>query len=122
MLEDGPIDVEKYEHLKVRLLAKRQGTYTVYVFQNLDYENDGISKRYIMCTKCPNWNCDELDLYQEGFIKYHSVRAYVDTWVKQNTGERFYYKYSANYFIDFVPLTHVIDGNRVIENDKLLIS
>jgi hypothetical protein len=102
--------------IKAKLLAKRESDYTVYVFQ-LE-END----KYIMCTKCPNWSTPELNLYQEGFLKYKSVRSGKDIWYDSISQSYFPYKYTANYFMDFIPLTHVVDGNRIIEHHQLTIS
>lgn len=36
-----------------KLLAKKEGTYTQYVFENLDQQYSSFDK-YLMCTKCPN--------------------------------------------------------------------
>ena len=114
VLEQNGVDV------RARLVALRKGNYTVYVFENLDASNE--INRYLMCTRCPNWSGDDLEISQEGFLKYKFVNCGKDTWYNAETCEHCFYKYSANYFIDFVPLTHVIDGNRIIEHQKLIVT
>jgi hypothetical protein len=75
-----------------------------------------------MCTKCPNWENGDLKLQQEGFLKYKPVHAGFDTWYDPKTMTTNYYKYSGNYFMEFIPLTHIIDNNRVILKDELVVT
>lgn len=106
--------------VRVRLLAIRKSTYTVYVFENLDATVS--YKKYLMCTKCPNWQTDEISIGQEGFLKYKFVCAGLDTWWDQETDRYYKYKYTANYFINFVPLTHVIEGNMIVDFEQLIVT
>ena len=106
--------------IRAVLRGKRIGTYTVYVFENLDTKND--SGRFIMTTKCPNWNGSDIDLYQEGFLSYQKVVGGVDKWYDPVSEQFYYYKHTANYFSDFVPVTHVILGGRVVEQQKLIVT
>jgi hypothetical protein len=108
-------DEAGFNYAHVQLLAKKDGDYSLYVFKNLD---DGQS--YIMCTKCPNWNQDDLQLFQEGYLKYKSVIGYRDKWFDPKTMQEFFYKFSANYFYEFIPVTHVINGNQIIEKELLI--
>ncbi len=98
-----------------QLLAKREGDYTAYVFKILDESQ----RKYIVCTKCPNWNQDDLHISQEGYLKYKPVIAYKDTWTTKEFVEM-PYKYSANYFYDFIPITHVIQGNQIIGKELII--
>lgn len=114
MEEQDGIDV------KVKLLAIRKGIYTVYVFENL--EATVSYKKYLMCTQCPNWQTDELSIGQEGFLKYRFVAAGRDKWWNEETQQYHKYRYTANYFINFVPLTHVIEGNLVVDLQQLIVT
>ena len=113
------LDEQSSRFVKVRLLAKRENDYTAYVFEDLDFEGSGC--KYIMCTKCPNWNSDEIKLYQEGFLQYKPVNAGIDKWYDPKSMTYQPYRYSANYFMSFVPLTHVVDGNRIIKSEELTL-
>lgn|SRR5574344_1617325 len=80
---------------KAKLLGKRSGVYTTYVFKLID------SEEFIMCTRLPNWQTPEINIGDVGFLQYQIVLA----------GENFYdpikeqnliYKYNNIYFINFV--------------------
>ena len=62
-----------------QLVAKRPGTYTVYVFKNLD------TNEYITCTKCFNWSTPDIDVGQQGFLTYKFVRAGKDSWFNKES-------------------------------------
>jgi len=97
--------------ISVQLMAKRAGNYTVYIFKNLE------TNEYITVTKCPNWIDDEVDVGQEGFLTYKFVQAFKETWINKDTGEEVHYQYSANYYLSFIPLTHVIKDGSVISKE-----
>lgn len=99
--------------IKAKLVAKRPGRYTVYVFQDADKENS-----YIMCTKCPNWDGPEVEIFQDGFLTYKFVIAGQDSWLNKESGSLEAYQYTANYFINFIPITHVLSG-QVVEELKI---
>lgn len=84
-----------------KLVAKQEGTYTRYVFQNLD-EPDNSWDRYIAVTRCPNWECFvEMKLGIEGYLTFEPVEAgsqYFDSHAEEYN----FYKYSGIYFINFV--------------------
>lgn len=110
--------IEKNEIcIKARLVAKREDVYTVYVFKDLDKEGN-----YVMCTKCPNWNSNNIDMFQEGFLTYKFVRAGEDTWFNNDSGKFEAYSYTANYFLDFVPITHVVDANRIVNINEIIVT
>lgn len=84
-----------------KLVAKRVGTYTQYVFQNLD-EPDNSWDRYILTTRCPNWECPvNMDIGIEGYLTFEPVEAGTQ-YYSSNTGDYCLYKYSGIYFINFV--------------------
>jgi hypothetical protein len=91
----------------VKLLAIRDGTYTMYVFQNLD------TMAYIMCTRLPNWQVPEIQIGDSGFLEYQFVEAgqeYFDA-----TQEKMIrYLYTNVYFINFVQRTDILNNNEII--------
>lgn len=96
--------------VKARLVGqKRDGAYTVYVFQDLT------TNEFKMCSRCPNWHGEEPKLMQEGFLTYRFVRAGKDTYFESSTGMFLAYQYTATYFLDFVPITHVLKNGYVTE-------
>lgn len=102
--------------MKARLLAcKEDGAYTIYVFQDLT------SNEFIMCTRCPNWQGETPVAMQEGFLKYKYVVAGKDTYYDK-TAERFLaYQYTNTYFLDFVPITHVLKDGYVTDLSELKV-
>lgn len=100
--------------LRVQLMARRVGNYTVYVFKDLD------SLKYITVSKCPNWNTQEIDVGQSGFLTYKFVKAGESSWWNKESGEFTAYQYSANYFLDFQPISHIINENIVTKNELLV--
>lgn len=93
---------------KVKLLAIREGKYTIYVFQNLDIPG------YIMCTRLPNWQVPLININDVGFLKYQTVIAgeeYFDVQSQKNIK----YNYSNIYFINF------IDEKELIKNTELIL-
>ena len=94
--------------IKAKLVAKRTGIYTTYVFEDIHKTNS-----YIMCTRCPNWATTDIDIFQEGFLTYKYVIAGIDSWLDKNNTFKSY-QYTANYFTNFIPITHVLN-NTVVE-------
>lgn len=77
-----------------KLVAKKDGLYTVYVFQ-LD------NKEYIMCTKLPNWGGFQIQLDDTGFVTVEE--AYQgEEYIDRITQEKRNYSFSNIYFKDFV--------------------
>lgn len=91
---------------KVQLLAVREGTYTNYVFKNLD------DNEYIMCTRLPNWAVPDVKIGDKGFLQYQIVKA-GDVYITP-IGEEIAYKYSNIYFINFVIETDNINKQEII--------
>ena len=79
---------------EAELLAVKEGTYTMYVFKDL------IENKFIMCTRLPNWQVQEINIGDVGYLKIKEVCAgdnYVDV---DNTKHN--YKYDNIYFENFV--------------------
>ena len=90
--------------IKVQVLkTEARGDYRLMVVENLDATSD--SNRYIMCTRCPNWNGKDPEIGQTGFMSYVSVVAGRDKWYNPTDKQHYHYRYTADYFLDFVPLT-----------------
>lgn len=77
-----------------KLVKKREGMYTLYVFQKDNGE-------YIMCTRLPNWDAPILQTNDTGYCKVRTILE----------GESYYfwkediqkkYKYSNIYFMEFI--------------------
>ena len=84
-----------------KLLAKKEGLYTQYVFENLDQSYSSFD-RYIMCTKCPNWqNNQNLDIGKIGYLLFEPVEAGTQ-YYNYNDEQMHAYKHSAFYFINFI--------------------
>lgn len=93
-----------------KLEAKREGQYTQYVFKNLD-EPDNSWDRYILCTRCPNWECHEdIQIGIEGYLTFEPVEA-GSQYYNPNSAEYCLYKYSGIYFINFVKSPKPFEDN-----------
>lgn len=77
-----------------KLVAKRDGTYTVYVFQI----DDG---SYRMCTKLPNWGPYNIQIGDEGFLTIEEAVA-GETYYDRNTDTNQIYKFTNVYFKEFI--------------------
>lgn len=92
---------------EVKLVAVRESAYTVYVFQNTS------TKKYIMCTRLPNWQVPSISPGDEGFLKYSIVQAGESYFnVKDNTTSKFLY--SNVYFNNFILKTEILKNNELI--------
>jgi len=87
--------------IRGKLVAKLEGQYSNYVFQNLGVpETDEL--RYIMVTKCPNWQDNtSMAIGTVGFITFDYVEA-GEEYIEKSTGEKKKYNYSAYYYMSFL--------------------
>lgn len=85
-----------------KLLAKEHdlGGYTTYVFQNL--EDAPFGHKYLMCTRCPNWEHRNIEIDEMGYLTYQEVVAGKDEWYDRISGQMIPYNYSNLYFIKFI--------------------
>ena len=87
--------------IRSKLVAKQDGFYKNYVFQNLDQENNSIFK-YITVTLCPNWSIEcEIEIGDIGFLEYEFVEAGED-YFQRNSKEIKQYNFTTNYFLNFI--------------------
>lgn len=97
--------VTNIEH--VELVAVREGTYTVYVFKLVDYN------QFIMCTRLPNWKVPEINVGDIGYLEYQIVQA-GENYYNPNTEQTVTYQYSNVYFLNFVQKTEILQNNEII--------
>ena len=93
--------------IEVELKAVREGTYTMYVFKNLE------TSEYIMCTRLPNWQTPNIMIGDVGFLNYQIVQA-GEEYFDPDTEKVVKYLYSNIYFINFVNKSEIIDNNSII--------
>lgn len=84
---------EKTYHGKV--VGKKSGIYTVYVFQLDD-------NSYEMCTLLPNWGLDyQLEVGDSGFVTSKEVHA-GEPYFDRITGEQKMYQFDKTYLQEFI--------------------
>ena len=96
-----------------KLVAKNIdiGNYITYVFENLEattYED-----KYIMCVQFPNWNHEEIQLEEEGFVNIRYVKEGISQWYDGNKMN--YYKYTNIIFLKFIKKQEQINNNILID-------
>lgn len=92
-----------------KLIAIKEGRYTIYVFKNLDSEKNN----YIMCTRLPNWKCPEVFLNDTGYLQTLTVEAGKEYFnVQTNKIEK--YQYSNIYFKNFMKESIEVKNNEII--------
>lgn len=84
--------------IRAKLLTKKEGLYTLYVFQDLD------TGAYIMCTKLPNWGQRKLEVNSTGFLTLDYVVA-GEPYFDRNNQKGKVYNYTQIYFKEFIPET-----------------
>ncbi len=77
-----------------KLVAKKEGLYTIYVFQ-ID------NNEYIMCTKLPNWGISNLHLNDVGFITIEEVQQ-GEEYIDRITQSKKVYNFSNMYLKEFI--------------------
>lgn len=82
------------------IVAIQPGQYTVYVFKNLDEQNNSLL-RYITVTRLPNWNCKNLEIGDIGYFECDYVNA-GDVYYQTSTGTQEKYNYTVCYLINFI--------------------
>ena len=99
------------ETINGQLVAIQNGIYTNYVFKNLD-ETENSKLRYITVTRCPNWQYnDSLNIGDKGFVVYEFAQSGQD-YIDHVTGETKQYKYTANYFMNFIKEQIIKDNTK----------
>ena len=70
--------------LPAKLVATREGKYTMYVFKNAE------TNEFIMCTKLPNWNTPEVFIGDVGFLQIEVDKAGEEYFDVKTTSEDFF--------------------------------
>ena len=93
--------------LPAKLVATREGKYTMYVFKNAE------TNEFIMCTKLPNWNTPEVFIGDVGFLQIEVVKA-GEEYFDVNILEKSTYLYSNIYFKNFINKTDAINSEIIL--------
>lgn len=93
--------------VNAKLLTVKEGRYTVYVFKNLDADT------YIMCTRLPNWQTSNLEIGDEGFLKYAEAVA-GEKYFNPATNTEHVYNYSNVYFENFIQKSDIVNSNIIL--------
>lgn len=89
--------------------SKDIGGYITYVFELLDdADKIRLNTTYIMTVRYPNWNQDEFDLYDIGFVQVLEVMAGVDKYF--DGSNMIPYKYNNIQFIKFIKEKPIVDN------------
>ena len=75
--------------------------YITYVFKSLEPDAP-FGSRYLMLTRCPNWDAKPINIGDKGYVTYDYVKAGIDKWFCPETGQMIPYNYTNIYFIKFV--------------------
>lgn len=101
--------------VRVQLLEKENGYYTIYVFGDLDKEGE-----YYMVTRYPNWIQKEIEIGDIGYLTFYLIIAGKTKWYckeesnKEPDKEIFIpYNYTHMAFVKFIK-----DNNGVIKKDN----
>lgn len=89
---------------EVELLAIREGTYTIYVFKDLN------TSEFLMCTRLPRWQTPDITIGEKGFLNYKDVKA-GETYFNTETETNEYYNYTNRYYMNFVKRTTTDKGD-----------
>lgn len=90
--------------IKAKLLDYMEdfGGYINYIFQDLDHNAATSDSPYLMVTRFPNWQADNLQIGDIGFLNYDSVIAGRSEWW-DNASQQFHkYKYTNLVFVKFI--------------------
>ncbi len=93
--------------IRGKLIAVRNGAYSIYVFKNLESDN------YVMCTRLPNWQTPDITIGDIGFLKYEEVVA-GQSYFNPATQTSETYKYSNVYFENFVKESDIVNLNIIL--------
>lgn len=93
--------------IEAKLVATRQGNYTLYVFKNI------VTDSFVMCTRLPNWQSPTVEVGEIGFLKYQNVVA-GESYYDPITGNKEVYNYTNTYFINFIKQSDIIYDSNII--------
>lgn len=87
--------------VRCKVLVIRPGQYTTLVVEDLDREYCDDLK-YVMIVIPPNWFGVDIKEDDIGYLQFEPIKAWESQWFNKETKDFEWYKYSANYFINFI--------------------
>lgn len=78
----------------VKLIQKKEGFYTIYVFQKDNGD-------YVMCTKLPNWGVYNINKEDTGFLTVTFAKA-GEEYFERSTNQKKIYQFDQCYFKEFI--------------------
>lgn len=87
-----------------KIVAIREGQYTEIVVEDLqrDYTDD---LKFVTVVKLPNWDAQPVHLGDCGYLQFQCVKSGESTWFSREDKNMEVYKYTNNYFINFIKET-----------------
>ena len=96
-------------YCKIKAIQRSQYTLVIVEDLNRSFEDD---LKYVAATVLPNWQQKEFFVNDEGYLTFESVDA-GDKFYNRELDEEGIYKYTANYFISFVPVQEKIELSQI---------
>lgn len=88
--------------IKCKIEAIQPGQYSIIVVSDLNRASTDDLK-YVMITLLPNWEFKgTLKIGDIGYLQFESVEAGKSTWFNRESKDFEVYKYTSNYFINFI--------------------
>lgn len=107
----------EFKYVKVKVLEVRKDNYSVFAFEILNEKNE-----YLMCTMLPNWGIDILK-GEVGVLQYQEAIAGKTTWFDRSGSlTNILHSFSANYVIDFIPISNVIEYEGKLDRELLKVN
>lgn len=84
-----------------QIRAISEGLYTHIVVEDLnrDYSDD---LKYVTLTKLPNWESNQFEIGDVGFVQFQSVIGGETKYFDRDTQNQNMYLYTNNYFLNFI--------------------
>ena len=108
-IEDYPTPVTIYGELK----EKQLDNYTKYIIENLDTK--GQDKEYLLLTRYPNWQCQDVNIGDKGYFTFYYIIAGVSKWFDRYSEGNPHNFYNSTHlaFVNFVP-----DSNGIYKKNE----
>lgn len=112
---------EQFNHVKCKLLNFRRGDYSVYAYEILDAP-EHVKDKYILCTLLPNWDLDDHPNGTIGILRYSVTIAGITSWYDFKSFDIIPHRHSANYIMDFIPISNVIEHDEEVNSESLIVN
>ena len=98
-------------HAKLNAKNIDIGGYITYVFENLD--NPTPDTRYLMCVQFPNWNQENIQIGDVGYLNTKYVKEGISQWYD---GEKMnVYKYTNLVFLKFIKELKQVNNDFLVD-------